>query len=81
MFSLRHLPPLIVATGMGLGGTWPFFSPSGAMTTFGLPPSLANDPAAQVIMTIMAGRNIALGAAIWLLYLQGKLGSVDTVLG
>lgn len=80
MFSLRHLPPLVVATGMGLGGTMPLYSASAAMKTFGLPSSLADDPAAQVLMTIMAGRNIAFGAAIWLLYLQGKLGSVDTVL-
>lgn len=59
----------------------PLYAPSAAMKTFGLPSSLADDPAAQVIMTIMAGRNIALGTAIWLLYLQGNLGSVDTVLG
>ncbi|OBT65934.1 hypothetical protein VE03_05393 [Pseudogymnoascus sp. 23342-1-I1] len=51
------------------------------MRTFGLPDSLANDPAAQVLMAIMSGRNIAMGLSIWLLYLQGKLSSVDTVLG
>jgi hypothetical protein len=32
-------------------------------------------------MTINGGRNIALGLAIWLLYRQGKLDAVDTVMG
>jgi hypothetical protein len=59
----------------------PFFDPFAALRTFGLPDSLANDRGARVIMNLMAGRNVTLGAAIWLLYLQGKLAAVDTVLG
>ncbi|KAJ7148811.1 hypothetical protein C8R43DRAFT_1129033 [Mycena crocata] len=79
-FWLLHLGPLFVATALTLGGTMPFWNPIGAIREFGLPEHIATSQPAHTSFIVSGARTSALGMAIWIFYLQGKLAAVDTIL-
>ena len=82
MSSFRpiHIPPLLVATTMGIGAILPLRDPKGAIHMFGLPDRIASSQPAQACFILYGARATCLGAAIWIFYLQGKLQAVDTIL-
>ena len=79
-FHLLHVPPLLVATALTVGGMMPFWNPDGAIREFGLPERIAVSPPAHACFIISGARISALGMALWVFYLQDKLAAVDTVL-
>jgi hypothetical protein len=79
-FSLFHIPPLLIATSLTIGGMMPFWNPEGAIRAFGLPDRIAVSKPAQSCFTVYSSRATVHGAAIWILYLRGNLSAVDTLL-
>ncbi|KAK3181956.1 hypothetical protein K4F52_006695 [Lecanicillium sp. MT-2017a] len=80
MFAYRHIPVLVVAFLNTVGGMWPLITPRPAMLEYGLPESIANQPATHPVMGIGGGRSAAIGMMIFALYAQGDLAAVDVVL-
>ncbi|EXJ67066.1 uncharacterized protein A1O5_09712 [Cladophialophora psammophila CBS 110553] len=79
-FRTLHAPVLLVATCLTFGGMIPFWNPHGAILEFGLPERIAISEPAHTSFIISGARVSALGMAIWVFYLQGKLAAVDTIL-
>ncbi|KAI9644960.1 hypothetical protein NHQ30_006995 [Ciborinia camelliae] len=79
-FTLRHIPPLFVATALTFGGLIPFFNAEYAILEFGLPKRIAVSKPAQSIMILSSARISAIGIALFTFYFQGKYTAVDTVL-
>ncbi|KAF4610378.1 hypothetical protein G7Y89_g15741 [Cudoniella acicularis] len=78
-FVLRHIPPLLIATTISLGGTMTFFNVEKAIQTFGLPQRIAISKTAQPVMTLSSARISAIGISIWALYLGNHFEAVDVV--
>jgi hypothetical protein len=79
-FTITHIPPLLVTAALILGGLMPFLDAEFAIREFGLPSQAAISKPAQSIMMTSAGRGTAIGLALAILYIQGKLAEFDTVL-
>ncbi|KAJ5157452.1 uncharacterized protein N7482_008552 [Penicillium canariense] len=79
-FSIRHLPPLLVAAATTFGGLLPLFNAEYAIREFGLPQRVADSRSAQSVMITSAARISAIGHALFLFYFQGKLVEFDTLL-
>ncbi|ERF77032.1 hypothetical protein EPUS_07938 [Endocarpon pusillum Z07020] len=79
-FTLRHVPPLFVATALTFGGLMPFFNAEYAILEFGLPERIASSKAAQSIMIISSARITAIGLSIFTFCFQEKFAAVDTKL-
>lgn len=79
-FSSYHIPPLFVATTTTFGGLWPFFKPRDVMVEFGFPVYIAETRATHPVMMTSSARTSALGALIYVFYLQQKLVEVDTIM-
>jgi hypothetical protein len=79
-FTLRHIPPLLVATATTFGGLMPFFNAEHAIIGFGLPKHIVISKPAQAVMITSSARITAIGMAIFTFYFQGKLEAVDTIL-
>ncbi|KAH8598313.1 hypothetical protein B0O99DRAFT_506524 [Bisporella sp. PMI_857] len=76
----RHIPPLLIGTGQGLGGLMPFWNPARAIGEFGLPPRIQSSQPAQQTFTIYAARSSIIGAAIWISYFRGRFRTVDLLM-
>jgi hypothetical protein len=79
-FSWRHVPALGMATGKAFGGLMPLFNPENGIRTFGLPERIATSREAQVAFTLFGSCETMIGAAMWIFYLRGQLGAVDTLM-
>ncbi|KAF2204383.1 hypothetical protein GQ43DRAFT_437962 [Delitschia confertaspora ATCC 74209] len=77
-FALRHLPPLILATSISIGGTVPYiYGPQAALVMFGFPEHIAASKAAWPIIKVGSARVTTMGLAIWGMYLGGYLEAMD----
>jgi hypothetical protein len=79
-FSLRHIPPLFLATTFTVGGFMPLWDPEGAIRLYGLPPRIATSKTAHPVMILSSARISAIGMSIWMLYLRKNYEAVDVVL-
>jgi hypothetical protein len=79
VLELRHVPALLIATTITLGGTMPFFNPERAIQTFGLPQRIATSKPAHAIMICSSARVSAVGIALWALYLGQHFQAMDIV--
>ncbi|OAQ58803.1 hypothetical protein VFPPC_14858 [Pochonia chlamydosporia 170] len=79
-FQFRHIPALIAGSTMAFGGLWPMFNARAAMLEFGLPPRVANTPAAAPVMIVGNVRTTIIGTLILLFYFRQQLDVVDTFL-
>ncbi|PSN71414.1 hypothetical protein BS50DRAFT_631370 [Corynespora cassiicola Philippines] len=81
-FTPRHIPPLLLATTITLGGMMPFLrGPEAALLEFGFPKSIASARAAWPVIKTGSARASAMGIAIWGMYLGGHLEAVDILIG
>ncbi|KAI1761493.1 hypothetical protein GGR53DRAFT_23833 [Hypoxylon sp. FL1150] len=79
-FTPRHIPALFVATAMTFGGMWPLLDARAAMLEFGMPPRVAEAPAARPVFVVGNARTTVLGALVFIFYARGRLDAVDTIL-
>jgi hypothetical protein len=80
-FVLRHIPPLLLATTITIGGTMPFIQgPEAALLMFGFPQHIAVSKAAWPVIKVGSARVSAMGIAIWGMYLGGHLEAIDILL-
>jgi hypothetical protein len=79
-FILRHIPPLLLATTITIGGFMPLWDAEGAIRLFGLPQRIAISKTAQPIMVLSSARISAIGIAIWMLYIRQQYEAMDIVL-
>jgi hypothetical protein len=75
LFTLRHVPPLFVATALTFGGLVPFFNAKYAILEFGLSERIAISKPAQSIMIISSARITAIGPSLFTFYFQEQVGS------
>ncbi|KAI1180007.1 hypothetical protein F4777DRAFT_574291 [Nemania sp. FL0916] len=75
----QHIPALLVATTMTLGGVWGLLYPRDAIQEFGFPSHIANAPAAAPVFRAGNARTIVIGLLTSTFYLRGQLEAVDTV--
>ncbi|KAK4196042.1 hypothetical protein QBC40DRAFT_352086 [Triangularia verruculosa] len=80
LFSLTHLPALVLITANLLGGIWPIFDAPAAMLEFGFGPKIAHAPEAMPVMINGQARTTVLGAITLVFYLRGKYEEVDTLM-
>jgi hypothetical protein len=59
----------------------PFWDPTRAMRTFGLPERIVMAKPAQVVFPIYSARATIIGTAMWISYLRGHLQTVDMLMG
>ena len=80
-FTPRHIPPLLIATQITLGGLYPWLhSPRAALLKFGLPPTIASSKAAWPVIKIDPAPATAIGLALWGMYLGGHFEAMDILL-
>ncbi|PSN67347.1 hypothetical protein BS50DRAFT_574055 [Corynespora cassiicola Philippines] len=82
-FSWRHLPPLLLATTITIGGTMPWtHGPTAALLKFGFPQHIADSKAAWPIIKVGSARVSTIGIALWGMYLGGEqyLGAMDILI-
>jgi len=80
-FVPRHLPALLFATSMTLGGTVSLINPQSSITSFGLPKRIAVSGPAQSTMQIGMARVSSIGAALLVLYSRQQYEAMDLVFG
>ncbi|KAH8647638.1 hypothetical protein BX600DRAFT_475667 [Xylariales sp. PMI_506] len=80
LFSWRHLPPLAMAVGNGLGALAPLWNPANAIMVWGLPQRIADSPPAQTCFILFSSRAVMFGLTLGTLYCRGQLDAVDTTL-
>lgn len=77
-FAARHLPPLLLATILSIGGTMSFTHGSeAALLKFGFPQQIAGSKAAWPVIKIEGSRVTTIGVALWGMYLGGHLEAMD----
>ncbi|KAI0455628.1 hypothetical protein F5B21DRAFT_503187 [Xylaria acuta] len=76
----RHIPALMVAVTMTFGGVWPLLDPRGSMLEFGLPPRIANTPAAAPVFKSGNARTTVTGLLTFFFYVRNQLDVVDTIM-
>ncbi|KAI9707922.1 MAG: hypothetical protein M1820_004341 [Bogoriella megaspora] len=80
-FALRHIPPLLLATAITIGGLMPFYStPEKALLKFGFPKRVATSQGAWPVITVGSARVSTIGVALWGLYLGGHFAAMDVLL-
>ena len=80
-FTLRHLPPLLLATQITFGGMMPFtHGPEASLLKFGFPKQIAVTKAAWPVIKIGSARVTAIGLAIWSMYLGGHYEAIDILI-
>ncbi len=79
-FHLLHVPGLLVASLITYGGTKPILYPAAAVIEFGLPQSIADQPAAYPGFMSYGACVSIIGMSMWIFYLRGNLAAVDTML-
>jgi hypothetical protein len=80
-FVPRHIPALLLATTITIGGAMPFWAgPEKSLEAFGFPSRISTAKAAHPLIITQSARISALGAAIWVLYLRGHFEAVDIVI-
>jgi hypothetical protein len=77
-FTLRHLPPLLLATTITIGGAMPYTHGSrAALLKFGFPQDIASSKAAWPVIKVGSARVTTIGLAIWGMYLGAHLEAMD----
>ncbi|KAF2106516.1 hypothetical protein BDV96DRAFT_654710 [Lophiotrema nucula] len=80
-FSWRHIPPLLLATQITIGGMYPYIhSPEAALLKFGFPPTIAASKAAWPVIKVGSARVTAIGLAMWGMYLGAHLEAIDILI-
>jgi hypothetical protein len=80
-FSYLHLPALLTATPMFLGGLFHgLLKPEAALLTWGMTPFIARTREAQIVYYGHTMRTSTLGLLMFVLYFQGNLEAVDVVM-
>lgn len=80
-FSWRHLPALLSAAAMFLGGLiHGTLKPKEALLRYGMPEDIARSREAQIVYYGHTMRTSTLGLLIFILYAQGNLTGVDTTM-
>lgn len=80
-FTLRHLPPLLLATQITIGGMMPFtHGPEASILKFGFPRDIAASKSAWPLIKVGSARVTAMGIAIWGMYLGGHFEAIDILL-
>jgi hypothetical protein len=80
-FTPRHIPPLLLATQVTLGGMMPFtHGPEASLLKFGFPKEIAFAKAAWPVIKIGSARVTAIGLAIWGMYLGGHYEAIDILI-
>lgn len=79
--ALRHIPPLLLATIITIGGAMPFtHGPEAALLEFGFPKHIAASKAAWPVHKVGSARVTVMGIAIWGMYLGGHLEAIDILI-
>lgn len=80
-FTLRHLPPLWLATQVSIGGMMPYIRGSEAsLKMFGFPANIPTSKAAWPVIKVGSARVTTIGIAIWGMYLGGHFEAMDILL-
>lgn len=80
-FTLRHLPPLLLATQITIGGLMPFtHGPEASLLKFGFPQNIAASKAAWPVIKVGSARVTAMGLAMWGMYLGDHFEAIDILL-
>lgn len=79
-FVLRHIPPLLLATTITIGGTMPLWNAENAIRTFGFRENIAISKPAHPVMVSGSARVTAVGIALWGLYLGNHFEAMDIVI-
>lgn len=81
-FPARHIFPLAIMTSITFMSFPAYFNtPYAIQELFGLPERIAKSPHAQSPFVLMTARIQAIGIMLWVFYLKGEFGAVDTVMG
>jgi hypothetical protein len=80
-FTWRHVPPLLLATQVTIGGMYPFiWGPEAALLKFGFPKHIAVSKPAWPVIKIGSARVTTIGLAIWGMYIGGHLEAIDVLI-
>ena len=79
-FLFLHIPMLLAATSMTLGGLWTVYNGRDAILAFGLPARIANTSSAPPVMMIAGVRTSVLGLLILIFYSRAQLDVVDIIM-
>ncbi|CAG8955005.1 hypothetical protein HYFRA_00008694 [Hymenoscyphus fraxineus] len=80
-FSWHHIPALLSATTMFIGGLFHgLLRPEAALLTWGMKPQTARSRDAQIVYYGHTMRTSTLGLLIFVFYFQGDLAAVDTTM-
>ncbi|KAF7897748.1 uncharacterized protein EAF01_008714 [Botrytis porri] len=79
-FLPRHIPPLLLATAITIGGTMPLWNAENAIRTFGFNEKIAVSKSAHPVMISGSARVTAVGLALWGLYLGDHFEAMDVVI-
>jgi hypothetical protein len=80
-FSWRHIPALLSATPMFVGGLiHGLLRPKAALLTWGMTENIAQSREAQIVYYGHTMRTSTLGLLVFALYVQGNLAAVDTTM-
>ncbi|KAI0518431.1 hypothetical protein F5B22DRAFT_62114 [Xylaria bambusicola] len=80
-FSMRHVPALLAATPMFLGGLFHgLMKPKEALLTYGMSERTANSREGQIVYYGHTMRTSTLGLLVLVFYLRGDLAAVDTTM-
>jgi hypothetical protein len=80
-FVWRHMPPLILATLITVGGMRPYsHGPVHALLEFGFPQHIADSKAAWPIIKVGSARVTSIGLALLGMYAGGHLEAMDVLL-
>lgn len=79
--ALRHLPLLLLATIITIGGMMPFtYGPEAALLKFGFPQHIAIFKPTWPIIKVGSARVSTIGIAIWGMYVGGHLEAIDILI-
>ncbi|KAF7917248.1 uncharacterized protein EAE98_010353 [Botrytis deweyae] len=80
-FSWRHIPALLTAAPMFLGGLFHgLLEPKAALLTWGMVEEVAQSREAQIVYYGHTMRTSTLGLLVFAFYAQGNLTAVDTTM-
>jgi hypothetical protein len=80
-FTYRHIPPLLLAAQITIGGLMPWtHGPRAALLKFGFPPSIASSKAAWPIIKVGSARVSAFGIALFGMYAGGHYEAMDILI-
>ncbi|KAF4548416.1 Hypothetical protein D9617_28g065220 [Elsinoe fawcettii] len=76
-YQHRHIPALLLAATITIGGTMPLYNPERAILTFGLPQRIASVRETWPVMASGSARVSAMGLGIWAMYFAGHTKAID----